>query len=62
MTLTTRSAFWPRLMVAWYDQYMNARIAMNGFQRCASFQTDSIRPEATAMPGSPSIRPVISAT
>jgi hypothetical protein len=34
-TFTTRSAFWPRLIVAWYDQYVKARIAMNGFQRRA---------------------------
>ena len=33
ITLTTLKAFWPRLIVVWYDQYINARIAIRMFQR-----------------------------
>ncbi len=55
MTLTTRSAFCPRFTVTWYDQYMNARMATNGFHRRWWSQTESIRPDAAAMPVSRSI-------
>ena len=53
ITLTTRNAFCPRLIVAWYDQYMNARIAINGFQRRRCSQIESIRPDAAAVRGHP---------